>query len=190
MCKVIPGCFWDKGWSRQPLLTAALQQCWMPLGWLCPSLGAARYPLSFLHYPVLQWVPPSCNCNRSTWLRCCVLAEALVRLWWQRIEERSLLAEEVVQWMGLSSGPAWTGKFPLHTVLERFIDISDCDSTCMGEHLLTAHHLSQHLWFLEVNDGTAVECAQHSLSSSIFLWLKESSCAAFDPWALLLLPAL
>lgn len=41
---------------------------------------------------------------------------------------------------------------------------------CMGEHLLTARHLCQHLWFLEVSDGIAVERAQHSAKPSFYDW--------------------
>lgn len=70
--------------------------------WLFPSTGAAQYPSSFLHYPVLQWVPPSCICNSSPRLRCCVLAEAVRGLWRQRIKERRFPG-----WGGASVSGAW-----------------------------------------------------------------------------------
>lgn len=106
-----------KGWSRQPLLTVTLQQCLMPFGLAVPFLRgwAVFFILSRLSRVAVGAALLHLQDEHSAQVSC-----------FGRGSSEALVAGnkgKKVHWLGwwfsgwgLSSGPAWTGEFPLHTV--------------------------------------------------------------------------
>lgn len=122
MHKVIPGCFWDKERMEQAAFahcsTAAVLGaigcgCALPQG-----LHSVLCPFSIIILCGSECHPPASAIGALGSGICFGTSSGGALVAENKGKKVHWLGRRFSEW-GLSSGPAWTGKFPLHTVLKR-----------------------------------------------------------------------